>query len=144
MLNRRNFMKACGAIIAAPVALLKADKPVLVHPSDISNKLFAVPKSERIYLNYYHIEQTTQKPLMRILDRENNLKYTYLPLDEVHYSDKPLPRQYIEFESIEPLGIGDLVAIENNRWEPRNTEYIIIALEPVFDDCHSVKVMWRI
>ena len=157
-MKRRDFMKLLGVAAVSPLALAEGKKVsqiqgknVVVSSPEIGtvkaealsgvkrnyfkNKIFAVPKSEKTYLNYYGIKQTTQKPLLRILSWENNLKYVYLPLDEIRRSNKtPLPRYYVEFESNQPIGIGDLIKIDNQpEWVDRGKkEFIIVQVQPLF------------
>ncbi len=152
-MKRRSFLKMVGEAVTALIALAKPSPEakgkitpniepetgvkkdeVAGQPFYVRNKVCAVSKKEKIYLDYYKIEQTTQKPLIRIIGWPGNLKYVFLPLEEINYSDKPLPRHYVEFESEQPLETGDLIELEDWRWDcVGRKEYIIVQVQPLFE-----------
>jgi hypothetical protein len=160
-LKRRDFLKLIGITITAPMAMVKVEPKAIadsalkitseeeferiakrshyhyqetcrIERTCIRNKIFAVSKNEKIYLDYYKIKQTTQKPLIKIIGWENNLKYVYIPLVEIKYSYIPLPRHYADFESEQPLERGDLIIIKS--WDgQQDKEYIIVEVQPIFE-----------
>ena len=100
------------------------DNEIRIEQTYLRYKITAIKADEIAFLLYNRIKPRNEKPLINIRTFQDEMKYVYLPIDEIENSDIPLPRSYVEFETEQPLRVGDLFNITND-YDRTSMNYIV-------------------